>query len=164
MPITIPELLESQRADELCQIVISLQSRKHDSLFREGDDGVLRRTHPRISDVEQIVLPANLRPRFLKLAHSSKLAGHPGQTRMYNYVRKTYYWPHMAADIYATVRNCSTCAKNRLKLRRAMNPLKIFPATKPLTNLCIDILGPLTKSKRGCRFLLVITDRFTKLT
>ena len=125
---------------------------------------MLQRTHPRISDVQQIVLPANLTTRVLKLAHYSKLARHPGQTRMYNYVKKTYYWPHMAADIYATVRSCSTCAKNRLKLRRALNPLKLFPATKPLTNLCIDILRPLTKSKRGCRFLLVITDRFTKLT
>ena len=30
--------------------------------------------------------------------------------------------------------------------------------------MSIDILGPLPKSKRGKRFLLVITDRFTKLT
>ena len=77
MPITIPELLESQRADELCQTVLSRQSRKPDSLFRVGDDGVLRRAHPRLSDVEQIVLPANLRPRVFKLAHYSKLARHP---------------------------------------------------------------------------------------
>ena len=30
--------------------------------------------------------------------------------------------------------------------------------------MCIDILGPITKSKRGYVFLLVINDRFTKLT
>ena len=70
----------------------------------------------------------------------------------------------MAADIFATVRNCTTCAKNRLKLRKRTNPLKLFPATKPLASFCIDILGPLTKPKRGYVFLLVITDRFTKLT
>ena len=59
MPITVPEFLESQRADELCQTVLSRQSRKHDSIFREGEDGGLRRAHSRISDVEQFVLRAN---------------------------------------------------------------------------------------------------------
>ena len=77
----------------------------------------------------------------------------------------------MTGDIYAIVTNVSTCAKNRLKLRRVLNPLKLFPATRPLTDLCIDNLGPLTKSKHVYKFLLVITDRlsgefreFTKLT
>ena len=83
---------------------------------------------------------------------------------MYYHVRCTYYLPHMAADIFATVRNCTTCAKNRLNLRKRTNSLKLFPATKPLASLCIDILGPLTKSKKGNVFLLVITDRFKKLT
>ena len=70
----------------------------------------------------------------------------------------------MAADIYATVRNCSISSKNRLKLLKHTNPLKLFPATKQLASLCIDILGPLQRTKKGYRFLLVITDRFTKLT
>ena len=70
----------------------------------------------------------------------------------------------MAADIYATVRNCTTCARNRVKLRKRTNPLKLFPASEPLKDLCIEILGSLTKTKSGNRFLVVTTDRFTKLT
>jgi len=66
----------------------------------------------------------------------------------------------MAADIYATVRNCAACARNRLKLRKRTNPLRLFPAKAPLEDLCIDILGPLVKTKGGNRFLLVVTDRF----
>ena len=162
--LTIPEILESQRTDAFCQTVLSIQALKLDTLFYEDDDGLLRRQHPRQSDIKQIIMPESLRPRILKLAHYSRLVGHPGQTRMYQHVRRTYYWPHTAADIYATVRNCSTCAKNRLKLRKRTNPFKLFPATKPLTSLCIDILGPLQRTKKGYRFLLVITDRFTKLS
>ena len=161
--ITIEEILEAQKTDSFCQTVLARQSKRIDSAFFEGPDGLLRRRHPREPDIEQVVLPDTLRRRVLQLAHHVKLAGHPGQTRMYYNVRRTYYWPHMAADIFATVRNCTTCAKNRLKLRKRTNPLKLFPATKPLASLCIDILGPLTKSKRGYVFLLVITDRFTKL-
>ena len=144
--------------------MLARQSKRIDSDFFEGPDGLLRRRHPREPDIEQVVLPETLRPRVLQLAHHAKLAGHPGQTSMYYNVRRTNYWPHMAADIFATVRNCTTCAKNRLKLGKRTNPLKLFPATKPLASLCIDILGTLSKSKRGYVFLLVIIDRFKKLT
>ena len=161
---TIEEILEVQKTDSFCQNVLARQSKRIDSAFFEGPNGLLRSRHPREPDTEQVVLPDTLRPRVLQLAHHAKLAGHPGQTRMYYNVRRLYYWTHMAAKIFATVWNCTTCAKNRHKLRKQTNPLKLFPATKPLASLCIDMLGPLTKSKRRYVFLLVITDRFTKLT
>ena len=42
--------------------------------------------------------------------------------------------------------------------------MKLFPATRPLECIAMDILGPLPKTKHVQRFVLVITDRFTKLT
>ena len=42
--------------------------------------------------------------------------------------------------------------------------MKLFMATRPLESVGIDILGPLPKSKSGHRFIVVITDRFSKLT
>ena len=138
--ITIEEILEAQETDSFCQTVLARQLNRIDSAFFEGRDGLLRRRHPREPDIEQVFLADRLRPRFLQLAHHAKLARHPGQTRMYYNFRRTYYWPHMTADIFATVRNCTTCAKNRLKLRKRTNPLKLCPATKPLASLCIDIL------------------------
>jgi hypothetical protein len=42
--------------------------------------------------------------------------------------------------------------------------MKLFPANEPLEFVSIDILGPLPKTVRGKRFLLVISDRFSKLT
>ena len=52
----------------------------------------------------------------------------------------------------------------RVKLRKHLNRLRMFPPTRPLKSLAIDILGLLPKTRAGKRFLLVITDRFTKLT
>ena len=97
-------------------------------------------------------------------AMTRAIAGHPGQNRMYQPLRRRYYWPHSAADVTTTVRGCRTCAMNRVKLRKHLNRLKLFPATRPLESLSIDILGPLPKAKGGKQYLLVITDRFTKLT
>ena len=92
------------------------------------------------------------------------MAGHPGLNRMYYHIRKVYYWPHLAADVAATVRNCHSCARNRVKRRRHTNYLKPFNVTKRFEYVSIDILGPMPKSRRCKRFLLVITDRLSKVT
>jgi len=49
-------------------------------------------------------------------------------------------------------------------LRRRTTPLTLLPATEPLTELSVDIFGPIPASKKGNRFILVITERFAKLT
>ena len=162
--LTKDELLEAQSTDDFCQTVLSQQSRNLDTHFFEGDDGLLRRQHPTDPEIVQIVLLDTLQPRMNDLAHHKILAGHPVQTRMHRHIRETYYWPQMAADIYKKIRNCTKCAKNRVKLRKRTQTLLIFPATRPLESLAIDILGPLTKTNKVHRFLLVMSDRFSKLT
>ena len=162
-PVTFDEILHEQKTDSYCQTILSTQNPKLRSSFFEGDDAILRRKCPYDGQI-QIVLPETLRPRVLKLSHHSLMAGHPGQTRLYNTLRRVYYWPHMAADVFATVRNCTRCAKNRIKLRRRTNYLKLFPAREPLESVAMDVLGPLTKTKKGHQYLLIISDRFTKLT
>ena len=162
--LTKDELLEAQSKGDFCQTILTRKSRNLDTNFFEGNDDLLRRQHPTDPEIIQIVLPETLRPRVLDLAHHTKLASHPGQTRMCRNIRGTYYWPQMAADVYKTIRNCTTCPKNRFKLRKRTHPLRIFPGTRPLESFAIDILGSLTKLKKGHRFLLLISERFSKLT
>jgi len=92
------------------------------------------------------------------------VAAYPGMNRMYYTMRKAYYWPSMVTDMHTTITKCTTCAQNRLALRRHTTSLTLFPATEPLTELSVDIFGPIPASKKGNRFILVITDRFAKLT
>ena len=75
--------------------------------------------------------------------------GHPGQSRMFQRLRRTYYWPQTAADTVSTVRECTQCSKNRFRLIRQVNPMRLFPPTKPLECVAIDILGPIPTSKCG---------------
>ena len=79
-------------------------------------------------------------------------------------IRKHMYWPALAADCYATTRKCSSCAKNRVKLRAHTNQLQLFPPAGPLESVAIDVFGELLATPRGHKYLLVISDRFTKLT
>lgn len=164
-PLSPEEIVASQRTDAFCQNVITLLGTKqHRAFYEDPADGILKRRHPADRSLIQIVVPAALRERLCTMAHAPVLAGHPGQSRMFYTLRESYYWPQMAADIAATVCNCAKCARNRLRLRRHLNRLQLFPATGPLESVAIDILGPLPRSATGKRFLLVITDRYTKLT
>jgi len=82
---------------------------------------------------------------------------------MYYTMRKAYYLSSLVTDIHATITKCTTRAQNRLVLRPHTTPLTLFPATEPLTELSVDIFGPILASKKGNRFISVITDRFAKL-
>jgi hypothetical protein len=56
------------------------------------------------------------------------------------------------------------CAKNRVTERKRTSFLKLIPASGALEFVAMDILGSLPKTEHGNRFLLVISDRFSKLT
>ena len=163
-PLTRDEVVEEQKLDDFCQTALANATGKPGSLFFEADDGVLCRRDPNEDGLVQIVLPASLQARVLRLAHYSELAGHPGQSRLHRRLKQSFYWPHMAADVATTVRNCRSCAKNRLRLMKRTGLMKLFPALRPLESVAIDILGPLPKGSNGHQYLLVIVDRFTKLT
>ena len=113
----------------------------------------------------QIFVPLKIRQRVLYLSHYTPLAGHPGITKQFYTMRQTFYWPGMVADIRKTLQNCHACVQERIKLRTHSAPMKLFPARRPLEFVAIDILGPLEKDATdGSRYILVITDRFSKLT
>jgi Integrase core domain len=70
----------------------------------------------------------------------------------------------MAGDISRYVASCPSCVKKSLRISRKTTRMKLFPPSAPMEFVAMDIMGPLTTTDRGNRFLLVITDRFTKLT
>ena len=148
-PLTIEEIAEEQRVDDFCQTVFARQSESRHSALFEDHQEVLKRRHPFDSDIVQVVVPRTLRARLLRLCHNPAIAGNLGQNRMYYALRREYYCPQLATDVASNVRGCRTCAINRVKLRKHLNRPRLFPATRPLESLAVDILGPLPKNKQG---------------
>jgi transposase InsO family protein len=62
------------------------------------------------------------------------------------------------------VSHCTVCSKNRVTERKRTSFLKLLPEDGPLEFVAMVILGLLPKTEHGNRFLLVISDRFSKLT
>nr|GEW93860.1 putative reverse transcriptase domain-containing protein [Tanacetum cinerariifolium] len=53
----------------------------------------------------------DLRTVIMHESHKSKYSIHSGSEKMYQDMKKLYWWPHMKADIATYVNKCLTCAK-----------------------------------------------------
>jgi len=160
-PVEFDDVVEAQQTDDFCvEMSTRVESGTARAFFRNEHHAQYRRT----PYDNQLVIPKSLFKRVLTLEHHATVAAHPGMNRMYYTMRKAYYWPSMLTDVHTTITKRTTCAQNRLAVRRHTTPLTLFAATESLTELSVDIFGPIPASKKGNRFILVIIDRFAKLT
>ncbi|GKD13857.1 putative reverse transcriptase domain-containing protein, partial [Tanacetum coccineum] len=53
----------------------------------------------------------NLRTLIMHESHKSKSSVHPGSDKMYQDMKKLYWWPNMKVDIATYVSKCLTCLK-----------------------------------------------------
>ena len=53
----------------------------------------------------------DLRNVIMHESHKSKYSIHPGSDKMYQDMRRLYWWPNMKTDVVMYVRKCLTCAK-----------------------------------------------------
>ncbi|GJX00819.1 putative reverse transcriptase domain-containing protein [Tanacetum coccineum] len=60
----------------------------------------------------------SLRTVIMHESHKSKYSIHPGSDKMYQDMKKLYWWPNMKADIATYVSRCLTCAKVKAEHQR----------------------------------------------
>ncbi|GJS78943.1 putative reverse transcriptase domain-containing protein [Tanacetum coccineum] len=60
----------------------------------------------------------NLRTVIMHKSHKSKYSIHPGSDKMYQDMKKLYWWPNMKANISTYVSKCLTCAKVKAEHQR----------------------------------------------
>nr|GEX23373.1 hypothetical protein [Tanacetum cinerariifolium] len=60
----------------------------------------------------------NLRTMIMLESHKSKYSMHLGSDKMYQDMKKLYWWPNMKADIATYVRKCLICAKVKAEHQR----------------------------------------------
>lgn len=160
-PILRTVLLEAQRTDPECISYASYIGKPY-ARFERDPDVILIRVS-KLDGARQVVVPKKLQERVLYLANSPVLQGHPRTTKMYDTLRRQAYWRLMYSDVENYVANCTSCAKMQGTLTKHQSYLKLCPATFPLQDVAMDLVGPLPKTKDGKRYVLVITDRYTKL-
>nr|GFD27982.1 putative reverse transcriptase domain-containing protein [Tanacetum cinerariifolium] len=60
----------------------------------------------------------DLRTVIMHKSHKSKYLIHPGSDKMYQDMKKLYWWPNMKANIATYVRKCLTCANVKAEHQR----------------------------------------------
>ncbi|GJS58442.1 putative reverse transcriptase domain-containing protein [Tanacetum coccineum] len=96
-------------------------------------------------------------------SHKSKYSIHPGSDKMYQDMKKLYWWPNMKADIATYVNKCLTCAKVKAEHQRPSGLLvqPKIPEWK-WDNITMDFVTKLPKTSQGYDIIWVIVDRLTK--
>ncbi|GKA08638.1 putative reverse transcriptase domain-containing protein [Tanacetum coccineum] len=105
----------------------------------------------------------DLRTVIMHESHKSKYSIHPGSDKMYQDMKKLYWWTNMKADIATYVSKCLTCAKVKAEHQRPSGLLvqPDIPQWK-WDNITMDFVTKLPKSSQGYDTILVIVDRLTK--
>ncbi|RVW93684.1 Transposon Ty3-I Gag-Pol polyprotein [Vitis vinifera] len=104
-----------------------------------------------------------LRNELLADAHRAKYTIHPGNTKMYQDLKRQFWWSGMKRDIAQFVANCQICQQVKAEHQRPAGLLQPLPIPEwKWDNITMDfVIGlPRTRSKKNG--VWVIVDRLTK--
>ena len=93
---------------------------KEDSLTWE-EDGVVY--------IEgRIYVPNNkkIKKENLKENHNSVDVGHPGQYKMLELIKRTYWWPGLKEDIKKYIQGCFKCQQNKVQHQKKAGELHLL--------------------------------------
>ena len=134
-----------------------------DSLKLRSD--VLFRTFTKANGIdtyEQLVLPRSLKQDVLYQMHNSVTAGHMGVKKTKEKILTDFYWFKMKPDIALYIKRCDTCAADKKPQKRPKAPMGSLRTGAPGDVLAVDFLGPFPRTPRNNRYILVLTDHFSK--
>jgi hypothetical protein len=126
--------------------------------FWQDADGVLW-----FKDCLMVLKDFELRHKIMDEAHCSRYSIHPGTNKMYQDLKKNFWWTRMKRDIAKYVSECDTCWRikaDHLRPTRNLQPLSI-PEWQ-WENICMDFIVGLPHTSRGYNSIWVIMDRLTK--
>ncbi|GJT19730.1 reverse transcriptase domain-containing protein [Tanacetum coccineum] len=105
----------------------------------------------------------NLRDLIMHESHKSKYSIHPGSDKMYQDLKKLYWWPNMKAIIAEYVGKCLTCSRVKAECQKPSGLLvqPEIPMWK-WERITMDFITKLPKTSNRHDTIWVIVDRLTK--
>jgi len=104
-----------------------------------------------------------IKEEILKENHDSVDVVHPGQHKMLELLKRTYWWPELKENIKKYIQGCFKCQQNKVQHQKKAGELHLLDIPQgPWQEISINIIGPLPKSNR-MDAVVVIVDQFTKI-
>ncbi|UYV68415.1 hypothetical protein LAZ67_5004264 [Cordylochernes scorpioides] len=110
-----------------------------------------------------LIVPKKRRKEIMSEYHNHMLNGHLGVARTTYRLKNKYYWPSMLKDVSEFVKTCHLCQSRKGSNHLPFGLLQpIPPANYPFERIGIDFVGPLPSTKRRRKWIIVLTDYYTK--
>ena len=114
----------------------------------------------------RLVLPESteLRKELFDEAYRARYTVHPGATKMYKDLRRTFWGKNLRRDVAIYVSRCFTCQQVKAEHQRpagVLQPLAV-PEWK-WSKISMDFIIGLPRSRTGNDSIWVVVDRLTKL-
>jgi len=141
--------MNEQEYNDLLQKQTSNYIQRNGKLYRKRTDGK-----------ELRVIKQNEMESILFMCHDHPTGGHFGVDATYNKIKERFYWAGMKTDIKNYIKKCDACQRRGQKGGETfLHPIKV---TGPFERIGIDFVGPLTRTRKRNKYILVITDYLTK--
>ena len=174
--ISREELIKQQNLDpdlvRTADRAVTMDEMHNEAVCFYRQHGVLlRKYRPPESKVDedfdvlhQIVVPSVYRSEVLSVGHDSPMSGHLGVRKTRDRILQHFWWPSLRRDVALYCRSCHTCqvvGKPNQKVQQA--PLKPIPAfDEPFSQVIIDCVGPLPRTRSGNQYILTIMCAATR--
>ena len=109
-----------------------------------------------------VVVPHTKHRDLLSVGHDSVIGGHLGIRKSVEKLRQDFWWIGLKKDVIAYIKSCRRCAQRKPSQKTRRAPLSHKPVGYPMERITMDIKGPLPTTSRGNKYILVISDYFTK--
>jgi predicted aspartyl protease len=107
----------------------------------------------------QTIVPKQCRTEILKIVHEQ---GHFGIARTQISLADRFYWPSWRQDVRKFVGRCHVCHTRKGPHQRVQLPERKFITSEAFERIAVDICGPFPITSRKNRYMLVVTDFFSK--
>ncbi|GJR68904.1 putative reverse transcriptase domain-containing protein [Tanacetum coccineum] len=152
-----------------------IEAQKPENLINEDVGGMIKKDIPKeklepradgtlcLNGRSWLPCYGDMRTVIMHESHKSKYSIHPGSEKMYQDIKKLYWWPNMKADIATYVSKCLTCAKVKAE-HQSPSALLVQPEIPQWKwdNITMNFITKLPKSSQGYDTIWVIIDRLTK--
>jgi len=154
----LEEIKNGQKEDlELVDRVVFVNQGKGVD-FRLDENGVLVfRDRVCVLDVLE------LKKRILEEGHKSSLSIQPRATKMYQDLKRLFWWPGIKKDIAEFVYTCLVCQKLKIEHQKPSGLMQLlFVPEWKWDIISMDFVGALQKTAKGFDSIWVIVDQLTK--
>jgi transposase InsO family protein len=127
--------------------------------FHIADDGALL-----FDDRLCVPKDPDLKSKILTEAHDSGYAIHPGETKMYQTLKRHFWWKKMHREIAQYVARCLVCQKVKADRRRPAGLIQPLPKSQcKFDIITMDFVTGLPRTRLGHNAVWVIVDTLTKV-